>query len=85
MKCTEHHFSSCPLIPAPCSWANQQEKGPNPHVLFGALVGGPDGNDRYTDSRNSITNNKVACDYNAGFQGAIAGMFKSEIELWCIN
>jgi hypothetical protein len=48
-------------------------------VLFGALVGGPDGNDRYTDSRNSITNNKVACDYNAGFQGAIAGMFISEM------
>lgn len=85
MKHTEHHFSSCPLIPAPCSWANQQEKGPNPHVLFGALVGGPDGNDRYTDSRNSITNNKVACDYNAGFQGAIAGIFKFEIEIWCIN
>jgi hypothetical protein len=62
-----------------------QEKGPNPHVLFGALVGGPDGNDRYTDSRNSITNNKVACDYNAGFQGAIAGMFISEIDIWCIN
>jgi len=44
-------------------------------VLFGALVGGPDGNDRFTDSRNNIMNNKVACDYNAGFQGAIAGMF----------
>ena len=54
-------------------------------MLFGALVGGPDGNDRYTDSRNSITNNKVACDYNAGFQGAIAGMFISEIDIWCIN
>lgn len=85
MKYTEHHFSTCPLIPAPCSWANQQEKGPNPHVLFGALVGGPDGNDRFTDSRNNIINNKVTCDYNAGFQGAIAGMFIFKIEIRCIN
>lgn len=35
-------LSSCPWPPAACttSWA-QQQPGPNPHVLYGALVGGP--------------------------------------------
>ncbi|XP_063408599.1 endoglucanase G-like [Mytilus trossulus] len=69
-----HRASSCPLIPAPCSWANQQEKGANPHTLYGALVGGPDQNDKYTDSRTNYINNEVACDYNAGFQGAVTGL-----------
>jgi hypothetical protein len=36
-------------------------------------VGGPGQNDQYTDDRNNYINNEVACDYNAGFQGAVAG------------
>jgi len=61
------------MSPAPCSYANEQAKAPNPHTLFGALVGGPGQNDQYTDDRNNYINNEVACDYNAGFQGAVAG------------
>ena len=36
-------YSSCPEPPASCTdgWA-QNQPGPNPHVLYGALVGGPD-------------------------------------------
>lgn len=64
------------MLPAECSWANNEVKAPNPHTLYGALVGGPDGNDVYTDSRNNFINNEVACDYNAGFQGAVAGKLK---------
>ena len=48
-------------------------KAPNPHTLYGALVGGPDQSDRYTDARDNYVNNEVACDYNAGFQTAVAG------------
>src|SRR5262245_9955882 len=45
------------------------------HILTGALVGGPDGNDAYTDSRPDFTHNEVALDFNAGFTGALARLF----------
>ena len=64
---------SCPMNPAPCGWELFHFKGPNPHILYGAVVSGPDQNDGYTDTRWKTTNNLVACDYNAGFQSAIAG------------
>nr|XP_022336153.1 uncharacterized protein LOC111132618 [Crassostrea virginica] len=69
-----HRGASCPTMPAPCSWADQTKHAPNPHVLYGALVGGPDGHDSYRDSRLDFQSNEVACDYNAGFQSAVAGM-----------
>ncbi|KAK3581338.1 hypothetical protein CHS0354_016181 [Potamilus streckersoni] len=69
-----HRGSSCPLIPAPCSYFEFQQPGPNPHVLYGALVGGPDQNDGYADKRDDYVKNEVACDYNAGFQSAVAAI-----------
>ncbi|TOF71458.1 hypothetical protein CGJ15_28020, partial [Vibrio parahaemolyticus] len=44
-----HRSSSCPWPPADCTdgWA-QQQPGPNPHVLFGALVGGPSEDGTYS-------------------------------------
>jgi len=47
---------------------------PNFHVLTGALVGGPDENDYYVDSRQDYVHNEVADDYNAGFQSAVAAV-----------
>jgi endoglucanase len=45
----------------------------NKNIIYGALVGGPSKpNDTYTDSRFNFEENEVACDYNAGFTGAIA-------------
>ncbi len=44
----------------------------NRHVLYGALVGGPDANDAYVDDRTDYVMNEVATDYNAGFTGALA-------------
>ena len=38
-------------------------------------MGGPSQNDGYTDKRSDYVHNEVACDYNAGFQSAVAGMF----------
>lgn len=55
---------------------NIGEPAQTKHILFGALVGGPDSNDNYTDDRNNYINNEVACDYNAGFTGALAKMYK---------
>ena len=68
-------YSSCPMSPAPCSSFNMNQPGPNPHTLFGALVGGPGQNDDYVDKRTDYVHNEVAVDYNAGFQSAVAGKF----------
>ncbi|MEP7363584.1 MAG: glycoside hydrolase family 9 protein [Acidobacteriota bacterium] len=46
------------------------------HTLYGALVGGPDASDNYTDSRTDFVKNEVATDYNAAFTGALAAMFQ---------
>jgi endoglucanase len=56
------------------SWVNNLDSPlESRHVLYGALVGGPSSaDDTYTDSRSNYTANEVACDYNAGFTGALA-------------
>ncbi len=46
----------------------------NQHTLFGALVGGPDLNDNYSDDRGDYVSNEVATDYNAGLFGALIRM-----------
>lgn len=46
------------------------------HTLCGALVGGPDANDGYADEVSNYVNNEVACDYNAGFVGALAALYE---------
>ena len=45
----------------------------NPKILHGALVGGVDSTDSFTDTRDDSKHNGVAVDQNAGFQGALAG------------
>ena len=58
------------------SWAND---GKNPeesrNLLIGALVGGPDENEQWSDDRNDWVTNEVAIGYNAGFTGALAKMY----------
>jgi endoglucanase len=46
------------------------------HIIYGALVGGPNSSDGYTDAITDYTCNEVACDYNAGFIGALAKMYQ---------
>ena len=59
------------------SWAdNMNEPNYHRHTLYGALVGGPDASDSYTDSVSDFNKNEVADDYNAGFTGALAKMYK---------
>lgn len=45
------------------------------HILWGALVGGPDGSDYHVDSTTEYAYNEVAVDYNAAFVGACAGLY----------
>ena len=42
------------------------------HILYGALVGGPDQQDQYSDERANHVMNEVSTDYNAGFTSALA-------------
>ncbi|XP_070534451.1 endoglucanase F-like [Ptychodera flava] len=80
--CRPHHrASSCPDLDTPCtnqnSWNNP---GCNHHQLVGAMVGGPDANDEWTDNRKDYIHNEVACDYNAVFQATIAGLAQADTE-----
>ncbi|MBR3308173.1 MAG: glycoside hydrolase family 9 protein [Lachnospiraceae bacterium] len=54
---------------------NMNEPSSHRHTLYGALVGGPDANDSYTDEVSNYQTNEVACDYNAGFTGLLAKMY----------
>jgi hypothetical protein len=45
------------------------------HVLWGALVGGPDADDWHRDITKDYIYNEVAVDYNAAFVGAAAGLY----------
>ncbi|KAI8987553.1 Six-hairpin glycosidase-like protein [Mycotypha africana] len=42
------------------------------HLLYGAIVGGPDKDDKFYDIRDDWTQTEVALDYNAPFQGLMA-------------
>jgi hypothetical protein len=58
------------------SWDNNIYDPPDSrHILYGAMVGGPDNTDSYTDARDNYVHNEVACDYNAAFSGALAKMY----------
>lgn len=55
-------------------WTNNLTGPPaaSRHILYGALVGGPNNDDTYTDDRGNYVNNEVANDYNAAFSGLAA-------------
>jgi endoglucanase len=73
-------FSTCPNRPAPCDGSYGGPSGqPNPQVLHGALVGGPDRQDNFVDDRTDYIQNEVATDYNAGFQSAVAALQKLKV------
>ncbi len=69
-----HRASSCPNPPIKCDFFAKDSQEPNPHILTGAVVGGPDKSDAYKDDRNDYVHNEVAMDYNAGFQSAVAAL-----------
>lgn len=57
------------------SWKNDLAiPDTNRHVLYGALVGGPNEDGSYEDDRGNYINNEVATDYNAGFTAILCKM-----------
>ncbi|XP_006814476.2 endoglucanase A-like, partial [Saccoglossus kowalevskii] len=79
-KQPHHRASSCPANFESCNNKNSFGwDGDNHNELIGALVGGPDDYDWYEDSRYDYVLNEVACDYNAGFQSALAGLKSLEL------
>lgn len=60
---------------AHCSWNNALENPTtNRHILYGALVGGPNQDGSYEDDRGNYINNEVATDYNAGYTALLCKM-----------
>ena len=78
-KQPHHKAASCASPPAQCTWDTFGDTSQdNPHQLNGALVGGPSNEwDSYVDDRTNYITNEVTLDYNAGFQGAVAGLKSS--------
>ncbi|GMH09594.1 hypothetical protein Nepgr_011435 [Nepenthes gracilis] len=52
-------------------------RSPNPNILVGAIVGGPDNTDNFSDDRNNYQQSEPATYINAPFVGAVA-FFSSE-------
>ena len=75
-KQPHHKAAACESAPAQCTWDTFSDTSrDNPHELLGALVGGPSNEwDSYVDDRTNYITNEVTLDYNAGFQGAVAGL-----------
>jgi hypothetical protein len=71
-----HAGASCPNRPAKCDWTHFQSTKPNPQILYGALVAGPEGpgDNTYRDNRDDYVSNEVSVGYNSGFTSALAGL-----------
>ncbi|WP_226021805.1 glycoside hydrolase family 9 protein [Halomicrobium salinisoli] len=73
---TEDHAEEPHHDAAHGSLVGQPSDPPKPkHTLWGALVGGPDDQDEHNDETDDYIYNEVAIDYNAGFVGALAGLY----------
>ena len=61
------------------SWFPTSNANPNNHV--GAIVGGPDGNDQFSDNREDSTHSEPATYINAAFVGACAAALGQQNQL----
>ncbi|XP_077985298.1 uncharacterized protein LOC144439939 [Glandiceps talaboti] len=68
-----HRASSCPDLPEPCTWQHNRSPQPNPQILFGGLVCGPDVRDNFYDDRKNYLQTESGIN-SSGFLGAIAGL-----------
>ncbi|XP_010531476.1 PREDICTED: endoglucanase 23-like [Tarenaya hassleriana] len=74
-----HRGSSIPCVkahPKPfgckAGWELFKKPGPNPNVLTGAVVGGPDGDDKFVGGRNNATQSEPTTYTNAPFVGVLS-------------
>ncbi|XP_034183519.2 endoglucanase E-4 isoform X2 [Osmia lignaria lignaria] len=79
-KQPHHAASSCPDRPAVCGWSEFDKDAPNPQILYGALVSGPDEADKFHDHREDYVYTEVTLDYNAGFTSALAGLLQLRVK-----
>lgn len=79
-KQPHHAASSCPNRPAPCGWQEFSKNAPNPQILYGALVSGPDEVDSFKDCREEYAYTEVTLDYNAGFTSVLAGLLQLQLK-----
>lgn len=74
-----HRASSCSLVGS-CTRKDYRSKTKNPQVLVGAVVGGPDERDVWTNDRSNIMTNSVSLDFNSALQSSIAVLRQFQIE-----
>lgn len=79
----QNQAASCPASPASCTAVNGLlNPDVNPRVLYGALVEGYDGDvDTWSDTR-SLNMTRVVVEYNAGWQGLLAGLNELSSGVW---
>ncbi|KAL5719029.1 cellulase [Ranunculus cassubicifolius] len=82
-----HRGSSVPSVhahpnPIACGDGFQyfHSSSPNPNILVGAIVGGPDNRDSFADDRNNYQQSEPATYINAPFVGALA-FFKDAVKV----
>jgi len=71
-----HIASSCPHRPKWCGWEQYRKNEPNPQILYGALVSGPNATDEFLDIRYESIYTNVRIDYNAGFTCVLAKLLQ---------
>ncbi len=69
-----HHRTSSGVWDDQWTTIGQEDGKEHAHILYGALVGGPDSNGTFTDSISQYQYTEVAIDYNAGYTAALCAM-----------
>lgn len=60
------------------NWTEYDSSAQNEHILYGALVGGPDVDGNWTDDRTDPESSEVATDYNAAYSSVLAALIDYE-------
>ncbi|XP_059078225.1 endoglucanase 11-like [Cryptomeria japonica] len=75
--------SFIPCMKGYADWYNSFQ--PNPNVLVGALVGGPDQNDNYEDNRDNYKQSEPTTYNNAPLLGLFAKLNTSKLRMYSLN
>jgi hypothetical protein len=59
-----------------------QEDAANPQIIVGAIVGGPNTEDQYQDSRTNYRSSEIAIDFQSGFISALTAAVTMPAEFW---